>query len=130
MGSWSPWDDPSYYWVVICKNKRYHYHTNTLFGHKIPLGEADAVSPMPAIPRRFLVQCDECGQENSYQPKEVLRLELRHPESFTPHPLFLDLTNGISSLADNASSDGVEKDPSYSRFGRLLSRITRRPGAK
>ena len=97
MGSWDPWDDPGYYWVVICKNKRFHHHTNTLFGHKIPLGEADAVSSMPAIRQSFRVVCDECGHEHSYKPKEVLRLELRDPGSFTPHPVFCGATNGKAS---------------------------------
>lgn len=120
MGSWNPWDERAYYWVVICKNERFHHHTNTLFGHKIPLGEADAVSSVPTLPRRFLVLCDECGQEHSYKPKEVLRLELRDPESFTPHPLFVDRTN----------HEPVDENPSRPIVSRLFSFITRTLGAR
>jgi hypothetical protein len=83
------WDDPTYYWVVICKNKRFHNHTNILFGYKIPLGETDAVSSPPAIPGPFRVLCGECRHEYSYNPKEILRLELTDPGSFSLHPLFL-----------------------------------------
>ncbi len=112
MGSWNPWDHPRYSWVVICKNKRFHHHTNTLFGHKIPLAESDAFSPTPAIPGPFRVLCDECGQEHSYKPKEVLRLELRHPESFTPHPLFLDPTSIKASLGKSTNNEPADKKPS------------------
>jgi hypothetical protein len=88
MGAWSPWENPTYYWVVICKNKRFHRHANLLYGHKIPLGETDAVSDAPALGGAFVATCDECGEERSYEPEEVLRVELTLPESFAPHPLF------------------------------------------
>jgi hypothetical protein len=57
-------------------------------GHKIPLGESDAVEPPPGIDGLFVVQCDDCGKEYSYGPDEILRLQLELPASFTPHPLF------------------------------------------
>jgi hypothetical protein len=88
MGAWSPWESANYCWVVICKNKRFHQHTNVMFGHKIPLGETDAVSPPPALTGAFSARCDECGEEHEYKPDEVLRAELELPASFTPHPLF------------------------------------------
>ena len=88
MTSWSPWDNPSYCWVVICKNKRFHRHANTMFGHKIPLAETDAVSAPPAVSGPFVVQGDECGEEYTYRAEEVLRVELGLSESFVPHPLF------------------------------------------
>ncbi len=88
MTSWSNWDQSTYCWVVICKNARFHRHANTMFGHKIPLGETDAVTSPPAITGPFVARCDECGKEYSYVPEEVMRLELALPESFTPHPLF------------------------------------------
>lgn len=88
MGAWSPWENPNYYWVVICKNKKFHHQTNLLYGDKIPLGETDAFAPAPAIDGAFVVRCDECGEERSYEPEEVLRIELNLPESFAPHPLF------------------------------------------
>jgi len=59
-----------------------------MFGHRIPLGEADAVSPPPALNGQFLARCDECRKEYDYDPEEVLRVELELPASFTPHPLF------------------------------------------
>jgi len=59
-----------------------------MFGHKIPLGETDAVSPPPALTGAFSARCDECGEEHEYKPDEVLRAELELPASFTPHPLF------------------------------------------
>ena len=88
MGASSLWEGANYYWVVICKNKKFHRQTNLLYGHKIPLGETDAVSPVPTLALSFLARCDECGEEHSYRPEEVLRVELNLPEGFTPHPLF------------------------------------------
>ena len=87
MGAGSPWENPSYYWVVICKNVRAHRATNIMFGHKIPLGETDAFESLP-VSAAFLARCDECGEEHSYQPEEVLRFELELAESFTAHPRF------------------------------------------
>lgn len=80
--------DSSYAWVVVCKNHRFHHHTNIYFGHKIPLGETDAYSPPPQLDRRFIVRCDHCGQENTYTPKDLFRVELDLPAWFTPHLLF------------------------------------------
>jgi len=88
MTTWSPWDQSSYFWVVICKNVKFHRHANINSGHKIPLGETDAVTPPPALASPFVATCDECGKEYSYGPEEILRLELAPPEPFTPHPLF------------------------------------------
>jgi len=88
MGAWSSWDNPNYYWVVICKNVKFHRVANVNAGHKIPLGETDAFTPLPTITSPFVAECDECGKEYSYGPEEVLRLELAPPESFAPHPLF------------------------------------------
>jgi len=87
MGAWNPWENPSYCWVVICKNTKAHRDTNVMFGHKIPLGETDAFEHLP-VSEPFVVRCDECGDDRSYEPSEVLRLELALPESFTPHPRF------------------------------------------
>ena len=69
MATWSPWENANYCWVVICKNKRFHQHTNLMFGHKIPLGEADAVSPPPALNRHFRARCDECEEEYDYETR-------------------------------------------------------------
>jgi hypothetical protein len=59
------------------------------FEHKIPLGETDAIQPPPALNGGLKVRCDDCGQEYTYQPKDLLRSELELPESFTPQQLFL-----------------------------------------
>ena len=88
MGAWSPWEDANYCWVVICKNKKFHRQTNVMFGHKIPLGETDALSPLPALSGSFPARCDECDDEYHYDPAEVLRVELTLPDKFVPHPLF------------------------------------------
>jgi hypothetical protein len=87
MAAWSPWQNPNYYWVVICKNTKFHQHTNLMFGHKIPLGETDAFESLP-VSGPFLVQCDECGGEYSYEPAEVSRVGLEPLADFTPHPRF------------------------------------------
>jgi hypothetical protein len=84
------WVDSHYCWIVICKNGGFHRHTNLLFGHRIPLGETDAISPRPALAGSFNVQCDECGKEYSYEADDVLRFEQELPETFTPHRLFRD----------------------------------------
>ena len=45
MGSWNPWEGPEQYlWVVVCKNRKFHNHQNLFSGHKIPLGETDALA--------------------------------------------------------------------------------------
>ena len=78
-----------YVWVVVCKNHRFHVRQNLFFGHKIPLGETDAVLPPPNLEGRLSVRCDECGHEYLYRPKDLMRIELELPDWFTPHPLFL-----------------------------------------
>jgi hypothetical protein len=87
MWATDPWEDPSYCWVVICKNAKANRETNIMFGYKIPLAETDAFESLP-VSEPFVVRCDECGDERSYEPAEVLRLELALSESFTPHLRF------------------------------------------
>ena len=82
--------DNQYVWAVICKNHKFHKRQNLFFGHKIPLGETDAFMPPPAWDGRIHVICDDCGQENTYESKDLVRFELTSSESFTPHPLFLE----------------------------------------
>jgi len=38
-----------------------------------------------ACEQRGIPQCDACGKEYSYEPGEVLRLELEFPKSFKSH---------------------------------------------
>lgn len=80
--------DTEYFWVVLCKNHRFHKQQNLFFAHKIPLAETNAFLPPPALDSALNVRCDQCGEEYSYQPKELVRMELEVPLSFTPHPLF------------------------------------------
>lgn len=82
------WKTRQYCWVVICKNRWFHYRQILFYGHKIPLSETDAITPPPALDGPFTVRCDNCGKEYSYAPSEVVRFELELPQSFTPHPLF------------------------------------------
>ncbi len=88
VSSWSPWEDASYCWVVICKNKRFHRHAGTDIGYKIPLAETDAVSRKPDISAPFPVRCPDCSAEYSYKPGDLQRVELNLVDSFTTHPLF------------------------------------------
>lgn len=84
------WEDSNYCWVVICKNHWFHRRRNLFHGHRIPLGETDAVAPRPAIQGRFNVRCDECHEEYPYSPSDLLRYEQEVPELFEAHPLFRD----------------------------------------
>lgn len=87
MWASDPWANPSYCWVVICKNVTVHHSENMMFGHKIPVAETDAYESLP-VSGPFLVQCDECAEEHSYEPAEVLRLEFEIPNGFVAHPRF------------------------------------------
>jgi len=77
-----------YFWVVLCKNHRFHTRQNLFYAHKIRLAEADAYLPPPSFDVALNIRCDDCGQEYSYQPKEILRAQLQLTDEFTPHPLF------------------------------------------
>ena len=77
-----------YFWVVICKNRRFHHKGNTSYEHRIVLGEADMFSPPPDLNEKFKVQCDNCAEEYSYNSSEILRAELEVRKGFVPHPMF------------------------------------------
>ena len=77
-----------YCWVVICKNHRYHRRDNLFSGHRILLGETDAVSGQPPVSGEIAVSCDDCGKEYYYRPADLMRMEMDRPVDFTPHPLF------------------------------------------
>jgi hypothetical protein len=77
----------AYYWVVICKNRKFHEQQNIYSGHKIALCETDEFMPPPQI-KKFTVQCDECGAEHSYQASELARLQMPLATDFKPHRLF------------------------------------------
>lgn len=77
-----------YFWVVICKNHRFHHKGNIGYEHKILLGEADAYAALPMLPEAIEVRCDNCGDSYSYKRREIMRDEVQVPETFAPHPLF------------------------------------------
>lgn len=64
-------DSSQYFWVVLCKNHRFHRRQNFFFAHKIPLAETDAFLPPPLLDGHLMVRCDDCGQEYSYAPQRV-----------------------------------------------------------
>ena len=84
----NPWENASYYWVVICRNGKAHKSENMMFGHRIPLAETDAFDPLP-VTGSLLVQCDGCGQEYMDEPSGLVTLGMEPPEDFTTHPRFL-----------------------------------------
>ena len=84
------WEDANYCWVVLCKNHLFHMRQNIFFRHRIPLGQTDAVTPLPPLGKHFTVRCDDCRKTYTYKPRDVRRVELDLPESFKPHPLFLE----------------------------------------
>jgi len=61
-----------------------------MFGHRVPLGGTDAYAGGRWSVLLFAPGVGECGEEYEYGPDEILRVEQSPPESFTPHPLFLD----------------------------------------
>ncbi len=77
-----------YFWVVICKNHRFHHKGNTSYAHQIPLAETDAFSSLPMLSEELQVRCNACGEQFTYRPKDVLRNEIAVPDEFAPHPLF------------------------------------------
>lgn len=83
------WVNADYFWVVLCKNERFHFRVNPCHAHRIPLGQTDSVLPNP-VKRPFKVRCDSCAKEYAYVPSDVLRWEMAAPEHFQPHPLFRD----------------------------------------
>ena len=54
-----------YFWVVVCKNRRFHHKGNIGCEHKILLGETDAYSALPMLPEAIKVRCDNCSEEYS-----------------------------------------------------------------
>lgn len=82
------WEDSSYCWAVVCKNRVFHFPRNMFYKHKILLAETDATIPRPPVDVPFTVRCDMCGKEYRYQPSDVLRIEKEIPEGFVTHPMF------------------------------------------
>ena len=82
------WEGRNYCWMVVCKNLWFHIRQNIFTGHRIPLGETDAIKPVPPLDGRISVQCNVCGKRFLYSPSDVRKYKRELPESFTPHPLF------------------------------------------
>jgi len=89
------WEDANYCWIVLCKN--HWFHKNIFFRHRIPLGQTDAVTPLPPLGKHFTVRCDECRKTYTYKPKDVRKVELELAESFKPHPLFREDAEDVDS---------------------------------
>ena len=81
--------DAEYFWVVLCKNEKFHRHLNPAHSHRIPLGQTETITGKP-VNTPFRVRCDSCGSEDVYMPSDVMRWEMEAPRSFEPHPLFRD----------------------------------------
>lgn len=87
----SDWDDKQHFWVVVCKNRKFHERQSFWAGYKIFLAETDAYSPLPALPPKINIHCDSCHKVFEYSPKEVLRFEADQVAAFDEHPLFREL---------------------------------------
>jgi len=107
------WEDANYCWIVLCKN--HWFHKNIFFRHRIPLGQTDAVTPLPRLGKHFTVRCDECRKTYTYKPKDVRKVELELAESFKPHPLFREdaedeAVDSTRSTAQQVRQDEQPKD--------------------
>jgi hypothetical protein len=78
-----------YYWVVTCKNTKYHAEESPFHGQRIPVGKADEHSPRPTIPDFVDVTCDDqqCAKTYSYAAREIIRWSGDAPQ-FVLHPSF------------------------------------------
>ena len=111
-----------YFWVVLCKNRGVHNKYNLFSRHAIPLVEADEVSPAPKV-GVFAVRCDDCGEEHTYNAKDVLRAELEPPESFTPHPLFRDSELEVAATASDSAPLALAPLVGRTVFERIRSKV-------
>jgi hypothetical protein len=78
-----------HYWVVTCKNTKFHSTQNQFHGHKIPIARTDEHSPRPEIPGYLDITCDDpkCGMSYSYTAPEIIRWHGDAP-LVPSHPLF------------------------------------------
>ena len=77
-----------YCWVVLCKNRWFHFRRSFFKGHQIPLGQTDSAESLPLVDDTFPVPCGDCGKEYVYKASEVRKSKYQGPASFSPHPLF------------------------------------------
>jgi len=55
------WNRRPYFWVVTCKNHRFHQKDNFNYRHHILLGQANFYASLPRLPDQVKVRCDSCG---------------------------------------------------------------------
>jgi len=82
------YDDREDFWVVLCRNHRFHDKGNTSYSHQTVLAETDAFSPLPMLTQQVTVRGDACGAEYSYKATEKMRGEMETAPAFVPHPMF------------------------------------------
>lgn len=112
-----------YFWVVVCKNRRFHHKGNIGYEHHIVLGGTDAFDSLPMLPDRIQVRCDLCGEEYSYKQDEVLRDVVQVPETLVPHPLFRGpSSNGMPTASKRA--DGSLPTLQRTVLGRIRDKIS------
>jgi len=106
LGEARMWEDNRYFWVVLCKNRWFHIRESLSlnYRHRIPLGETDALTSCPIGNLTFSVRCDKCGKEYSYRAADVLKFEMEAPESFSPHPLFVEGSTDSPSVVEHRTS--------------------------
>ena len=81
-------EENNYCWVVLCKNRWFHFRRSFFKGHQIPLGQTDSAESLPLVDDSFPVPCGDCGKEYVYKASEVRKSKYQGPASFSPHPLF------------------------------------------
>src|SRR5882762_3640430 len=81
--------ESGYFWIVLCKNHKFHKDQNLLFEHRIPLAETDPYETPPFFAAGIKIRCDGCGQEYAYRSKDLLRVEMESPQSFLRTRFFL-----------------------------------------
>ena len=81
-------EEKNYCWVVLCKNRWFHFRRSFFKGHQIPLGQTDSAESLPLVDDSFPAPCGDCGKEYVYKASEVRKSKYKVPASFTPHPLF------------------------------------------
>jgi hypothetical protein len=117
--------ESDYFWVVICKNQLQH------IGHPILLGETDQFSDLPSLQGDFKVQCDVCGKESKYSPRDLLRFEGEAPESFVAHPLFVDLDSAaMTRQTNNMAPSPPEAMPTPSLIQTIRNLLHRSRGSQ
>jgi hypothetical protein len=124
------WDEEyqEYYWVVLCKNHAFHRKQSLAARHPILLGETDSVSPPPRLEANFLVTCDDCGKESTYNPRELLRHQTEPPASFSAHPLFAD-SSSVPITQETANYSPAFAPPVIPApsFGQIVRHLFQRP---